>query len=64
MHDELLLYKDLTTGRGYVVAGRDRLGVTLRDLDSEPGDPAGLIVVSEWGLWQAVRTGRWERHVC
>ena len=64
MRDELLLYKDLTTGCGYVVAGRDRLGVTLRDLDSDPGDPAGLIVVSEWGLWQAVQVGRWERCIC
>lgn len=63
MCDEIILYKDLSTGHAYVVAWRDRLGVILRDLDSEPGDPPGLIVVSEWGLWQAVRTGRWECHI-
>ncbi len=64
MCDEIVLYKDLAAGRSYVVAWRDRMGVTLRDLDSDPGDPTGLVVVSEWTLWQAVRTGRWERHVC
>ncbi|MDA8119643.1 MAG: hypothetical protein M0Z85_06235 [Gammaproteobacteria bacterium] len=58
-----MLYKDTTTDAVYVVAWRDRQGVTLRDLDSEPGDPDGVIVVSEWGLWEAVQSGRWERLI-
>ena len=60
---DLMLYKDTTTDAVYVVAWRDRQGVTLRDLDSEPGDPDGVIVVSEWGLWEAVQSGRWERLI-
>ena len=61
MGDDLILYMDVATGAVYVVASRDHQGVTLRDLDSEPGDPDGVIVVSEWGLWDAVQSGRWER---
>ena len=38
-------------------------GVTLRDLDSELGDPDGVVVVGEWGLWNAVQSGRWERLI-
>jgi hypothetical protein len=37
----LLSTKDVTTGTVYVLAWRNRQGVTLRDLDSEPGDPNG-----------------------
>ena len=47
---DIVLYKDVATGAVYVVASRGHQGVTLRDLDSEPGDPEGVIVVSEWGL--------------
>ena len=61
MDDGIMLYKDTATGAVYVVASRGHQGVTLRDLDSEPGDPEGVIVVSEWGLWDAVQSGRWER---
>lgn len=39
MADDLAIYKDTTTGTVYVLAWRDRHRVTLRDLDSEPGDP-------------------------
>ena len=63
MDDAIMLYKDTATGAVYVVASRGRQGVTLRDLDSEPGDPEGVIVVSEWGLWDAVQSGRWERRI-
>ena len=58
-----MLYKDTATGAVYVVASRGRQGVTLRDLDSEPGDPEGVIVVGEWGLWEAVQSGRGERRI-
>ena len=58
-----MLYKDTATGAVYVVASRGRQGVTLRDLDSEPGDPEGVIVVGERGLWDAVQSGRWERLI-
>ena len=58
-----MLYKDTATGAVYVVASRGHQGVTLRDLDSEPGDAEGVIVVSEWGLWDAVQSGRWERRI-
>jgi hypothetical protein len=63
MSDDLAIYKDTATGTVYVLASRDHRGVTLRDLESEPGDPDGVIVVSEWDLWQAVQTGRWQRCV-
>ena len=63
MRDDIMLYKDMATGAVYVVASRGHQGVTLRDLDSEPGDPEGVIVVSEWGLWDAVQSGRWERRI-
>ena len=62
MGDDIMLYKD-TAGAVYVVASRGHQGVTLRDLDSEPGDPEGVIVVSEWGLWEAVQSGRWQRCI-
>ena len=61
MRGDLTLYRDTATSTVYVVASRDRRGVTLRDLASEPGDPRGVIVVSEWWLWQEVRAGLWER---
>ena len=61
MCGDLTIYRDVTTGAVYVLSTRDRRGVTLRDLASEPGDPRGVIVVSEWWLWQEVRAGRWER---
>lgn len=61
MPDDLAIYKDLATETVYVLAHRWRHGVTLRDLDSEPGDPDGLLVISEWDLWEAVQTGRWQR---
>ncbi len=61
MSDDLAIYKDTATGTVYVLASRDHRGVTLRDLSSDPGDPDGVIVVSEWELWQAVQTGRWQR---
>ena len=60
---DLMLYKDTTTDAVYVVAWRDRQGVTLRDLDSEPGNPDGVIVFSEWELWEAIQSGRWERLI-
>ena len=60
---DLAIYKDTTTGAVYVLAHRGRHGVTLRDLDSEPGDPDGVIVISEWDLWQAVQAGRWQRCI-
>ncbi|MDA8119539.1 MAG: hypothetical protein M0Z85_05695 [Gammaproteobacteria bacterium] len=63
MSDDLAIYKDMTTGTVYVLAWRDHRGVTLRDLNSDPGDPDGVIMVSEWDLWQAVQTGRWQRCV-
>ena len=63
MDDAIMLYKDTATGAVYVVASRGRQGVTLRDLDSEPGDPDGVVVVSEWGLWDAVQSGRWQRCI-
>ena len=63
MADDLAIYKDTTTETVYVVARRDRLGVTLRDLDSEPGDTAGVVVISEWDLWEAVQGGRWTRCI-
>ena len=63
MGDDLILYKDVSTGAVYVLASRDHHGVTLRDLDSEPGDPDGVVVASEWGLWDAVQSGRWERLI-
>ena len=63
MLDDLAIYKDVATGTAYVLAARDHHGVTLRDLDSEAGDPDGVIVVSEWGLWDAVQSGRWERLI-
>ncbi len=46
-----------------VLAHSNRHGVTLRDLDSEPGDPAGVVVISEWNLWAAVSAGRWQRCI-
>ncbi|MHB1608956.1 MAG: hypothetical protein ACYCXX_10065 [Acidiferrobacter thiooxydans] len=61
MGDDLILYMDVATGAVYVVASRGHQGVTLRDLDSEAGDPDGAIVVGEWALWEAVQSGRWER---
>lgn len=63
MPDDLAIYKDTTTGTVYVLAWRDRQGVALRDLDSEPGDPDGVIVISEWDLWKAVQGGRWQRCI-
>ena len=63
MPDDLAIYKDTATETVYVPAWRDRHGVTLRDLDSEPGDPEGVIVVSEWSLWEAVSAGRWQRCI-
>jgi hypothetical protein len=63
MRDDIMLYKDVATGAVYVLASRDHCGVTLRDLDSEPGDPDGVVVVSEWGLWDAVQSGRWQRCI-
>ncbi len=63
MGDDIMLYKDTATGAVYVVASRGHQGVALRDLDSEPGDPEGVIVVSEWGLWEAVQSGRWEQLI-
>jgi hypothetical protein len=63
MPDDLAVYKDVTTEAVYVTPWRNRQGVTLRDLDSEPGDPEGVIVVSEWGLWEAVQSGRWQRCI-
>ena len=63
MPDDIMLYKDVATGAVYVLASRDHCGVTLRDLDSEPGDPDGVVVVSEWGLWDAVQSGRWQRCI-
>lgn len=55
---EPLLYKDAATESVCVIARRDRRGVVLRDLASEAGDPDGVIVVSEWAPWLAVRSGR------
>ncbi len=63
MGDDIMLYKDVATGAVYVVASRGHQGVTLRDLDSEPGDPDGVVVVGEWALWDAVQSGRWERRI-
>lgn len=63
MSDDIMLYKDVATGAAYVLASRDHHGVLLRDLDSEPGDQDGVIVVSEWGLWDAVQSGRWEQLI-
>ena len=63
MRDNIMLYKDVATGAVYVLASRDHCGVTLRDLDSEPGDPDGAMVVGEWALWEAVQSGRWERLI-
>ena len=63
MSDDLALYRDTATGTVYVLAWRNSQGVTLRDLESEPGDPNGVLVVSEWELWQAVQTGRWQRCI-
>ena len=62
MSDDLAIYKDVATGSVYVLAWRDHQGVALRDLDSEPGDPGGVIVVSEWELWEAIQAGRWQRY--
>lgn len=59
MADDLTVYKDATTGAVYVLSHRNRHRVTLRNLDSEPGDPAGMIVISEWALWKALRSGDW-----
>ena len=61
MGDDLILYMDVATGAVYVVASRGHQGVALRDLDSEPGDPNGVLVVGEWALWEAAQSGRWER---
>ena len=63
MWRDLVLYRDIAAGTVYVLAHRNRQGVTLRDLDSEPGDPDGVIVVSEWDLWQALQSGRWQRCI-
>ena len=63
MAEDLVIYKDATTGAVYVLAWRNRQGGTLRDLDSEPGDPAGVVVISEWALWEAVQAGRWQRCI-
>lgn len=63
MADDLVIYKDTATEAAYVLAHRDRQGVTLRDLDSEPGDPDGVMVISEWDLWAAVSAGRWLRCI-
>lgn len=54
----LEIYRDLATDTVYVLAGRDKYGVHLRDLDSEPGDPAGVVVVGEWEFWAAKTQGR------
>lgn len=48
-------------GTIYVLDHRDHCGVVLRNLDSEPGGPAGLILVSEWALWQTLSIGAWRR---
>ena len=61
MPDDIMLYKDVATGAIYVAASRGHQGVTLRDLDSEPGDPDGVVVVSEWTLWQSLHAGIWHR---
>lgn len=63
MRSDLVFYRDITTGTVYVVASYCRQGVTLRDLESEPGDASGLLVVSEWDLWQALQSGRWQRCI-
>ena len=63
MAEDLVIYKDATAGTVYVLAHRNRHGVTLRDLDSEPGDPDGVIAVSEWTLWEAVQAGLWQRYI-
>lgn len=57
----LEMYRDMDTDTVYVLAGRDRLGVHLRDLDSEPGDLAGIVTWGEWDFWAAVRQRRIER---
>ena len=62
MPNDLTIYKDIATETVYVLAHRGRHGVTLRDLASEPGDPDGLRVISEWTLWEAVSAGRWLRY--
>lgn len=58
---DLTFYRDIAAGTVYVLAWRNSQGVTLRDLNSEPGDPNGVIVVSEWELWQTLQSGRWQR---
>ena len=60
--DDLAIYKDTTAETVYVLACRTGHGVTLRDLSSEPGDPDGVIVISEWALREAVSTGRRLRY--
>lgn len=61
VRDEILVYRDTATGAVYVVGPRGRRGITLRNLASEPGDPDGVVVVSEWILWQSVRSRQWQR---
>ena len=71
MGDDIMLYKDTATGirirprepSMWSPRAATSQGVTLRDLASELGDPDGVVVVGEWGLWNAVQSGRWERLI-
>ena len=54
-----MLYRDLGTGTVYVFVDRTRRGVRLRDLNSEPDDPSGVVTLGEWDLWQRLACGRW-----
>ena len=58
----LMLYQDLGTGAAYVLVDRTRRGVRLRDLNSEPGDPSGVVTLGEWDLWQRLACGRWRPY--
>ncbi|RCN59101.1 hypothetical protein [Acidiferrobacter thiooxydans] len=55
------LYRDTATGAIYVLVGRDRKGVYLRDLDSTPGDPMGVTTLGEWAFWLALDQRQLER---
>ena len=63
MPDDRALYKDTATGTVCVLASRDHRWVIMRDLNSDPRDPDGVVVVSEWGLWQVIQTGLWQRYI-
>lgn len=60
-HSVLDIYRETVTGVVYVLAGRDKHRVHLRDLDSEPGDPAGVVVMGEWEFWVAKTQGHLNR---